>query len=142
MKLFGWRHFNLLNGRRRLWSGKGLAIFVIGTFIVLNALITTVYKRKNSEKRIWLFGTLFPLLQVLHCESLRCILNSIATCGGLFYSVLGSNCTFASLISFGIMFAFTSYLVLCSLKFKGLKKQRTERYRRVSSCLWTRRKVY
>ena len=44
--------------------------------------------------------------------------------------------TLVSLISFGMMFSFTISLVLLSLRQKSVRRCR------VSSCLWTRRKVY
>ena len=61
---------------------------------------------------------------------------------GLFSIMDWSKCTLASLISFGMMFALTIYLVLLSFRFRGCHKKRGERRCRVSSPVWTRRKVF
>ena len=129
------RYLNLGKKRRHLWSALGLGSVVITTFILM-LMIATVYKQHISTESMWLYSSFFPY------ESLLWILFFISASCDLLYSMLGSNCTLISLISFGIMFALTSYLLLLSLKFKGFNRPRAARYRTVSSCLWTRRKVY
>ena len=54
----------------------------------------------------------------------------------LFFVMHRLRYTWASLISFWMMFSFTVYLFMLSLRKKGVRRCR------VSSCLWTRRKVY
>ena len=50
--------------------------------------------------------------------------------------------TLASLTCFGIIFALTTYLVMVFLTFRGYQRKRGVQRYRVSSCLWTRRKVF
>ena len=139
--MVGRSYLNLANKRRHLWSALELGSVIITTVIMM-LMIATVYKQHISTESMWLYGSLFRTINVLDCKFLWCILYFISAYGCLFYSMLGSNCILASLISFGIVFALTGYLLLLSLKFKGFNKPRATRYRRVSSCLWTRRKVY
>ena len=139
--LLGSRYSNLTNRRRCLWSVLFSSSLVTAALILM-LMITTDLKKKFSAERTWLFGSFFPTIHPLDCEPLWCVLDFISTFGDLRYSMLGSNCTLVSLISFGMMFTLTSYLVLLSLKLKRFNRQRFARYHRVSSSLWTRRKVY
>ena len=134
MKLMvGRRYLNLANKRRHFWSALELNSVVI-TILILMLMIATVYKQHISTVSMWLYGSLFRTINVLDCKSLWYILYFISADGCLFSSMLELNCILASLISFGIMFALTSYLVLLSL-YKVFNRPRAARYRRVSSCL-------
>ena len=126
---------------RRLRSALGLSL-VVTTALILIWMITTKYKKTFFADRTRLFESLFPRIYSLELDSLRWKLNFFSTCGGLLYSKLGFNSTLASLISFGMAFALMSYLILLIFKLNDSNRQRAVRYRRVSSCLWTRRKVY
>ena len=50
--------------------------------------------------------------------------------------------TLASLTCFGMIFALTNYLVMRFWTFRGYQRKRGVQRYRVSSCLWTRRKVF
>ena len=128
------RYLNLANKRRHFWSALELNSVVL-TILILMLMIATVYKQHISTVSMWLYGSLFPTINVLDCKCLWCILYFISADGCLFSSMLELNCILASLISFGIVFALTNYLLLLSLKFKEFNKPRAARYRRVSSCL-------
>ena len=78
----------------------------------------------------------------MESKLLRSSVDLSLTSGGLFFIMHKPKCILVSLISFGMMFALTVYLVLLSLRFKGYHKKRGVRRFRVSSCLWTRRKVF
>ena len=135
------RYSNLRSRLRRLWTALSFCLVVTAALILI-LMITTEYTNNFSANRTRLFGSLFPKIYAIQFDSLWCVLNVFSTCGGLFYSKLGFNSTLASVISSGIMFTLMSYLVLLCFKFNGCNRQRAVRYRRVSSCLWTRRKVY
>ena len=139
--LSGEKDSKLRSRPRRLLSALGLSLVVTATLILI-WMITTKYKKTFSANRTRLFESLFPRVYSLELDSLRSKLNFLSTCCGLLYSKLEFNSTIAPLISFGGMFALMSYLVLLSFKLNESHRQRARRYRRVSSCLWTRRKVY
>ena len=141
MKLLGRRCLNLMNWRRRLSPALGASCDILVPFIVLLLMIKTMEKINFSPGRTWDLGLLFPMICDLESKSFWFILDFISTWGGLFYSMIGSECKLASLISFGVMFSLTSYLLVVLLRFRVSKKKRVAR-RGVRSCVWTRRRVF
>ena len=73
---------------------------------------------------------------------LMCMVDLNSTSAALFSVIHKPKCTLASLTSFGMMFGLNIYLVLLLFRFRGYYKKRRVRRCRVSSCLWTRRKVF
>ena len=140
--LLAGRYSNLMNGPRRIYSAQGLSFILPAAVIVLMLMITTACEIKISAEMKLPFRSLFPIVNTLQSGYFWCMLHLISTWGGLFYTMIGTKCTLASLISFVMMFALTSYLIFLCLKFKGYNRKTVGRYRRVSSGLWTRRRVY
>ena len=95
-----------------------------------------------SVQDTWPFLSPSPPKNIVESKLLKCSVDLSSTLGGLFSLIHKPKCRLVSLISFGMMFALTVYLVLLSLRFKGYHKKRGVRRFRVSSCLWTRRKVF
>ena len=126
---------------RRLWSALGLSL-ILTTALILIWMRTIKYKKIFSADRTKLFESLLPRIYSLELDSLRWNLSFFSTCGGLLYSKLGFNSTLTSLISCGMACALMSYVILLIFKLNESNRKRAVRYRRVSSCLWTRRKVY
>ena len=117
------------------------------TFIVLLFLVMAMYATKlyteslKGLPSLTGFGMMLALGTWRYCKPFLCLWR-YKFVRGLLYSKLEFNSTLAHLISFGMMFALMSYLVLLSFKLNKSNRQRAVRHRRVSSCLWTRRKVY
>ena len=109
--------------------------------MILMLMIMTMAKINFCTGRTWFVGLLFPMICDQESKSLWIILDWIFTWDGLLYPMLGSDCIIAFLISFGVMFTLTSYLLLLSLRFVGSNRKRVARRPRVRSSLWTRRKV-
>ena len=72
---------------------------------------------------------------------LMCMVDLNSTSAALFSVIHKSKGTLASLTSFGMMSGLTTYLVLLLFRLGYYKKRRIRRCR-VSSCIWTRRKVF
>ena len=140
--LLGRRYLILMNWRRRLWPALGVRCVLAVAFIILMLMITTMAKFNFCTGRSWFVGLLFPMICDQESKSLTFILDWIFTWEGLLYPMLGSDCIIAFMISFGVMFTLTSYLLLLSLRLIGSNRKRVVRRRRVRSSLWTRRKVF
>ena len=72
---------------------------------------------------------------------LMCMVDLNSTSAALFSVIHKPKGTLASLTSFGMMSGLTIYLVLLLFRLGYYKKRRIRRCR-LSSCLWTRRKVF
>ena len=135
------RYSILMNGRESLRSAQGVSFVTAAGYIFWMLLITTVEKITFSSGRTWTFGLLSRLIYDLECESVRFMNGLLSIWGDLIYSISETKCILASPISFGVMLSLTSFLLLKFLRFRGSIKKKVLRRCRVSSCLWTRRKV-
>ena len=131
----------LMKGKRRLWFATSVSFLVTATFVLM-LLIMITYKTQLSAQDRWPFLSPSPTKNIVESKLLRCSIDLSSTSGGLFSIMHKPKCILVSLISFGMMFALMSYLVLLCFKLNESNRQRAVRHRRVSSCLWTRRKVY
>ena len=80
---------------------------------------------------------LLPILYELGRSLFMLTLNLLIPWNGLLYVILVSKSTLVSLLSFGVMFTLTSYLVVLTLR---LNRKRVRS--RVNSRNWTRRRVF
>ena len=80
---------------------------------------------------------LLPILYELGRRLFMLTLNLLIPWNGLLYVILVPKSTLVSLLSFGVMFTLTSYLVVLTLR---LNRKRVRS--RVNSRNWTRRKVF
>ena len=136
MKLLqGRRYLKLMYGQRCLWCLTGVSFVVTGTLFLM-LLITMMCEIKLFAENMLPFLSLSPTKSILESKQLRYMVAEFSTLDNLFSVMHRLKYTLASLISFGMMFIFTICLVLLSLRKKGVRRCR------VSSCLWTRRKVY
>ena len=111
------RCLQLINWLRRLWFATGLGYVETGTFVLM-LLILTMCVIQLSSKDTCLFLSLSPAIKIPKIKSLlKCMVELISASVGLFYVIQIPKCKLASLISLGMIFAFTSYLVLLSLRF-------------------------
>ena len=140
--LLGRRCLILMNWGRRLCPTFGKKCLIAIAFIILLLMITSLTKITFSAGKTLFVGLLFPMICELESKSLWFMLDFIYSWGGLLYLILGSDCILAFLNSFEVMFTLTSYLLLLSLRFIGCNRKRVARRRRVTSSLWTRRKVF
>ena len=131
-----------MTGQRRLWSVTGASFVVTATFIILMLLTMTMSGTEFCVEGTWPYMSLSLTLCILQRKLLRFMVDCISISDGFFFSMHRSRCTLASLISFGLMFVLSSYLLLLSLRFKGCHRKSGVQRCRVSSCLWTRRKVF
>ena len=121
----------LVYGQRSLWCSIGFS-FVVACILLLMLSIMTMCGAILSAENMRPFLSLF----ILESEQWRYMVAQFSTLDDLFSVMHRLKYTLASLISFGMMFSFTIYLTLLYLRKKGVRRCR------VSSCLWTRRKVY
>ena len=132
--LQGRRYLKLMNGQRRLWFAKGVSFVIIATlFLMLLKVImcgTELFAKDST------FLSLSPMNNFLESKLFRYMDGLTSTRVDLFSIMYRLKYTLASLISFVLMFALTIYLVLQSLRKKGVRRSR------VNSCLWTRRRVF
>ena len=136
MKLLqGMSCFKLVYGHQRLWGSSGVS-FVATGILLLMLLIMIMCGTISSAENMWAFFSLSPIKIILESKQSRYMVAQFSTLTDLFSVMHMLKYTLASLISFGMMFSFTIYLVLLSLRKKSVRRCR------VSSCLWTRRKVY
>ena len=136
MKLFqGMSYLKLVYGHRSLWCSTGVS-FVVTSILLLMLLIMTICGTILSTENMWDIFSLYQPKSILESKQWRYMGTQFSTLADLFSVMHRLKYTLASLISFGMMSSFTIYLVLLSLKKKSIRR------RRVSSCLWTRRKVY
>ena len=133
----------LMIGQRRLCSATGASLVVTATFIVLILLTMSMFRTEFCAEGTRPYMSFFPTLCILQTKSLRLMLDCTSTLDGFFLFMYNrSRCLLASVISFGIMFVVSSHLVLRSLRFRGWYRKSGVQRCRVSSCLWTRRKVF
>ena len=125
----------MMNVRRRLWPTLGVTRVITVAWKVLMLMIMATEKIKCSAGRTWYFDLILPMISDLESESFWLMLHFFSTWGGLFCCMFGSKYIFASLISFGVMFTLTSYLLHLTLRYTGFNRKRAARRRRVRSCL-------
>ena len=132
----------LMIGQGRLYSATGASFVVTATIIVLMLLTMSMFGTEFCVEGTRPYMSFSPTLCILQTKSLRFILDCTSTLDGFFFFMYRSRCLLASLISFGMMFVVSSHLVLRSLRFRGWYRKSGVQRCRVSSCLWTRRKVF
>ena len=128
--------------QRRLWSATSASFVVTATFIVLMLLTTSMFGTEFCAEGTRPYMSFSPTLCILQTKSLRFMFDCTSTLDGFFFFMYRSRCLLASLISFGLMFVVSSHLVLRSFRFRGWYRKSGVQRCRVSSCLWTRRKVF
>ena len=125
----------LVYGQRSLWCSIGFS-FVVAGILLLMLLIMTMSGTILSTEKICAFLSLSPTKSILVSNQWRYMVAQFSTFADLFSVIHKLKYTLVSLISFGMMFSFTISLVLLSLRQKSVRRCR------ISSCIWTRRKVY
>ena len=135
------KYLKLIIVQRGLWFTTGVG-FLVTVVFALMFLIKIMCMTELSAKDTWPFMLLFPITNILESELLRFVVKLSSTSVGMFSLMHKPKYTLASLISLVIMLIFTFYLVLLSFRFRECHQERGVRRSRVSSCLWTRRKVY
>ena len=142
MKLLqGRRYLKLMIRQQRFLFAKGITFLIFATlaFMFLRMLLCGI---EWSAEDTWPSSSLSPTKNILESKLLMFMVNLSSTLAGLFFVFHIPKCILTSLMSFGMMFALTVYLVLLSFRFRGCYKKRCIKRCRVSSCLWTRRKVF
>ena len=136
MKLLQGR--KLVYGHRCLWCSTGVSAvsFVVTGTLLLMLLITMMSGTKLSAEEMRISSSLTPTKSILESKLQRYMVAQFSCLADLCFVMHRLRYTLASLISFGMMFSSTVYLLLLSLRKKRVRRCR------VSSCLWTRRKVY
>ena len=124
-----------------MWFATSVSFLVTATFVLM-LLIMITYRTQLSTPDRWPFLSSSPTKNIVESKLLKCSIDLSSTSGGLFSIMHKPKCILVSLISFGMMFVLTVYLVLLSLRSMGYHKKRGVRRCRVSSCLWTRRKIF
>ena len=127
----------LMIGQRRLCFATGVSVLVTATFAFM-FLIMIMCGTELSVEDTWPF---FPLCRTKNILE-SCMVELSSTSAGLFSVMDRRKCTLVSLMSFVMMSAVTIYQLLLSFRIKECHKKRRIRRCRVSSCLWTRRKVF
>ena len=122
----------LVNGQRRLWFATSESLLVTATFVFM-LLILIMYGTELSGQDTWLFLSPTPTKNILERKLLGCSVDICSTSSDLFCIMHRPKCILVSLISFGIMFALTVYLVLLSLRYTRYHKKRGVRRCKVSS---------
>ena len=136
MKLLqGISSLKLVYGYRSLWCSTGVS-FVATGILLLMLLIMIMCGTILCAENMCAFLSLSPTKSILVSKQWSYMVAQFSTFADLFFVMHKLKYTLVSLISFGMMFSFTIYLVLLSLRKKSVRRCR------VSSCLWTRRKVY
>ena len=125
----------LVYGQRSLWCSIGFSFEVAGILLLMLSIMTMCGAILSAEN-MRPFLSLSPSKIILESEQWRYMVAQFSTLDDLFSVMHRLKYTLASLISFGMMFSFTIYLALLYLRKKGVRRCR------VSSCVWTRRKVY
>ena len=139
MKLFQGRIYSkLVYWQRCLWCSIGVSAvsFVVTGTLLLMLLILMICGTKVSAEDMSPSLSFSPTKSILESTLRRYIVAQFSCLADLFFVMHRLRYILASLISFGMMFSSTVYLLLLSLRKKGVRRCR------VSSCLWTRRKVY
>ena len=133
--LLGRRYLKLVNGNRGLYFVTCGSLIAIATFVWM-LLIMIMCGTELSAEDTSPFFSLYSIKTMLKRKIMRCMVDLSLTSAGLFSVMHRLKCLYAPLLSFGMMFAFIIYIVLISLRKSGVRRCR------VSSCLWTRRKVF
>ena len=111
----------LLQGRRcsTLMNGQGRLLRTLGSLTFLWLMITIMEKIEFPAGIT--SDVLLLLLNICELGSklFWFTLNLITTWDGLSYVILKPKYALASLLSFGVMFTLTSYLVVLTLKLNG-----------------------
>ena len=121
----------LVNGNRCLYFVTCVSLVAIATLLIMIMCGTEL-----SAEDTLPFFSLYSIKTILKRQVMRCMVDLSLTSAGLFSVMHRSKCLLSPLLSFGMMFAFIIYMVLISLRKSGVRRCR------VSSCLWTRRKVF
>jgi len=101
-----------MKGKRCLWFATGVSVLVKATFVLM-LLIMITSGTQLSAQDTWPF--LPPSPTIMESKLLRCYIDLSSTSGGLFFIMDKSKCRLVSLISFGMMFTLTVYMLLLSL---------------------------
>ena len=133
--LLGRRCLKLVNGNRGLYFATCVGLLAIATFVLMFLIMIMCGTELSVEDTLPSLS-LYPIKTILKRKVMRCMGDLSPTSAGLFSVMHRSKCLLTPLISFGMMFAFIIYMVLISLRRSGVRRCR------VSSCLWTRRKVF
>ena len=136
--LQGRRHSKLVYRQRCLWCSTGVSAvsFVVTGTLLLTLLIMMICGNKLSAEDMSPSLSFSPTKSILESKLRRYMVAQFSCLADLFFVMHRLRYTLASLISFGMMFSSTVYLLLLSFRKKGVRRCR------VSSCLWTKRKVY
>ena len=132
--LLGRRCLKLLNGNRGLYFATCVGLRAIATYVLMLLIMVMCGTELSAEDTLPSLS-LYPIKTILKRKVMRCMVDLSPTAAGLFSIMHRSKCLLTPLISFGIM-SFIIYMVLISLRRSGVRRCR------VSSCLWTRRKVF
>ena len=132
--LMGRRRLKLVNGNRGFNFATCVSLLAIASLVMM-FLIMIMYGIELSAEDMLPFLSHYPIKTILKSKVMRCLVNLSSTSAGLFSVIHRSKSLLAPLISFGMMFAFIIYMLLIFFRKSGVRRCR------VSSCLWTRRKV-
>ena len=133
--LHGRRYSKLMYEQRCFRCSTGVS-FVVTATLLLTLLIMMMCGTKLPAEDIWHSLSFYPTKNILGRKLWRYVAAQFSSLADLFSVIHRLKHKLASLISFVMMFSFTIYLLLLSLRKKGVRRCR------VSSCLWTKRKVY
>jgi hypothetical protein len=97
-------------------TGQGRLLITLGPLNFLWCLMMIMENIEFSAGSTSDYLLLLPTIYELGRRLLMLTLNLISTWNGLPNSVLAPNSTMASLLSFGLMFTLTSYLMVLTLR--------------------------
>ena len=129
-----------LNGQQRLWFAIIGSFLVTAIFVLI--LLIMMCTTELSAQDTWSFLSPSLTKNILENILLRFFVELSSPSAGLLFTIHRPKSILVSLISSAMIFALTVYLVLLSLRLRGYHNKRGVRRCRVSSCLWTRRKVF
>ena len=135
MKYLLGRRLKLVNGNRCLYFVTCVSLVAIATFVLMLLIMIMCGTELSAEDTLPFFS-LYSIKTILKRKVMRCMVDLSLTSAGLFSVMHRSKCLLSPLLSFGMMFAFIIYMVIISFRKNGVRRCR------VSSCLWTRRKVF
>ena len=133
--LLGRRCLKLVNGNRSLYFATCVSLLAIAAFDLMFLIMIMCGIELTAEDMLP-FLSPNPIKAILKCKVMRCMVVFSSTSAGSVSVIHTSEYLLAPLISFGVMFAFIIYMVLIPFRKSGVRRCR------VSSCLWTRRKVF
>ena len=132
--LLGRRCLKLVNGNRGLYFATCVSLLAIAAFVLMFLIMIMCGIELSAEDTLP-FLSPSPIKAILKSKVIRCMVVYSTTSAGLVSVIHRSKYLLAPLISFGMMFAFIIYMLLIFFRKSGVRRCR------VSSCLWTRRKV-